>query len=73
LEAFLNEQAEIGSRPPRGKNRIALAPSFAQYSSMLDRVLSASINGIEAFSVEVEDNSGWGDTIAVRIGPIAPI
>ena len=73
MEAFLNEQAEIGSGPPRGKNRIALAPAFAQYPPMLARVLSAAVNGIEAFPVEVEVNSGWGDTIAVMIGPISPI
>jgi hypothetical protein len=29
---------------------------------MLARVLSAAVNGIEAFPVEVEVNSGWGDT-----------
>jgi hypothetical protein len=42
------------------KNRIALAPAFAQYPSMLARVLSAAVNGIEAFPVGVEVNCGWG-------------
>jgi hypothetical protein len=28
---------------------------------MLARVLSAAVNGIEAFPVEVEVNSGWND------------
>jgi magnesium chelatase family protein len=35
---------------------------------MLARVLSASVNGIEAFPVEVEVNSGWGDTIVAIVG-----
>jgi hypothetical protein len=32
---------------------------------MLARVLSAAVNGIEAFPVEVEVNSGWGVTVVV--------
>jgi magnesium chelatase family protein len=35
---------------------------------MLARVLSAAVNGIEAFPVEVEVNSGWGDTTVVIVG-----
>lgn len=35
---------------------------------MLSRVLSAAVNGIEAFLVEVEVNSGWGDTTVVIVG-----
>ena len=35
---------------------------------MLARVYSAAVNGIEAFSVEVEVNSGWGDSIIVIVG-----
>lgn len=35
---------------------------------MLARVCSAAVNGIEAFSVEVEVNSGWGDSIIVIVG-----
>ena len=61
-----------GRRSPREecrrKNRIALAPAFAQYPPMLARVLSAAVNGIEAFPVEVEVNSGWGDTVIVIVG-----
>jgi len=53
---------------PLRKNRIALAPAFAQYPQMLARVLSAAVNGIEAFRVEVEVNSGWGDTTVVIVG-----
>jgi hypothetical protein len=34
---------------------------------MLARVLSAAVNGIEAFPVEEEVNSGWGDTIVAII------
>jgi len=35
---------------------------------MLSRVCSASVQGIEAFPVEVEVNSGWGETIIVIVG-----
>jgi magnesium chelatase family protein len=35
---------------------------------MLARVCSAAVNGIEAYSVEVEVNSGWGDSITVIVG-----
>ncbi len=35
---------------------------------MLARVCSAALNGIEAYPVEVEVNSGWGDTIVVIVG-----
>lgn len=35
---------------------------------MLARVLSAAVSGIEAFAVEVEVNSGWGDTFVVIVG-----
>jgi magnesium chelatase family protein len=41
---------------------------------MLARVLSAAVNGIEAFPVEVEVNSGWEDTDVVIVGwPDAPM
>jgi hypothetical protein len=40
---------------------------------MLARVLSAAVNGIEAFLGEVEVNSGWGDTLIVLILSIPPI
>jgi hypothetical protein len=51
---------------------------------MLARVLSAAlsalaatakgnVNGIEAFSVEGEVSSGWGDTTVVIIWSISPI
>ena len=35
---------------------------------MLAKVCSAAVNGIEAFAVEVEVFSGWGDTIVVIVG-----
>ena len=35
---------------------------------MLARVFSAAVNGIEAYAVEVEVNSGWGDSITVIVG-----
>jgi hypothetical protein len=35
---------------------------------MLAKVCSAAVNGIEAYPVEVEVNSGWGETIIVIIG-----
>jgi magnesium chelatase family protein len=35
---------------------------------MLAKVCSAAVNGIEAYPVEVEVNSGWGDTIIVIVG-----
>jgi hypothetical protein len=34
---------------------------------MLSRVCSAALNGIEAYPVEVEVNSGWGDTVIIII------
>ena len=34
---------------------------------MLAKVLSAAVNGIEAFPVEVEVNAGWGDTNIVIV------
>src|SRR3989449_5124892 len=35
---------------------------------MLSKVCSAAVNGIEAYPVEVEVNSGWGDTVVVIVG-----
>jgi magnesium chelatase family protein len=35
---------------------------------MLAKVCSAAVNGIEAYPVEVEVNSGWGDTVVVIVG-----
>ena len=35
---------------------------------MLSRVLSAAVNGIEAYPVEVEVNAGWGETVTVIVG-----
>jgi magnesium chelatase family protein len=35
---------------------------------VLAKVCSAAVNGIEAYPVEVEVNSGWGDTFVVIVG-----
>src|ERR671930_2288627 len=35
---------------------------------MLARVFSAAVNGIEAYPVEVEVNSGFGDSVVVIVG-----
>jgi len=35
---------------------------------MLARILSAAVTGIEAYPIEVEVNSGWGDTTVVIVG-----
>jgi hypothetical protein len=53
--------------------RIALAPAFAHHPPMLARVLSAAVNGIEAFPVEVEVNCGWGDTLIVMLSCNLPL
>jgi magnesium chelatase family protein len=37
-------------------------------AAVLAKVCSAAVNGIEAYPVEVEVNSGWGDTIVVIVG-----
>jgi len=47
------------------KNRIALASAFAHNPPMLARLLSAAVNGIEAFSGEAEVICGWGYTSIV--------
>src|SRR5258706_386823 len=35
---------------------------------MLARVFSSAVNGIEAYPIEVEVNSGWGDSVVVIVG-----
>lgn len=37
-------------------------------SAVLSQIRSASVQGIEAFPVEVEVNAGWGDTLIVIVG-----
>jgi hypothetical protein len=54
-------------KPHGAKNRVALALRFAQYPAMRARVLSAAVNGVEAFPVELEVNSGWGDSVVVIV------
>jgi|GEM_PF-6536874 hypothetical protein len=70
--AFANS-SKTGIRAGWMKNRIALAPAFPHNPPMLARVLSAAVNGIEAFPVEVEVNCGWGETLIVPIMSISPI
>ena len=55
-----------------GNDRIALALAFARNLPMLVRVLSAVVNGIEAFPVEAGVNSGWGEMAVVMDGSILP-
>src|SRR5207249_5252616 len=44
------------------------APGGRHNPPMLAQVVSADVNGIEAYPVEVEVNAGWGDTIIVIVG-----
>jgi hypothetical protein len=46
---------------------------FAHNPAMLARVLSAAVNGIETFPVEVEVNCGWGDTMITILSCILPL
>ena len=62
---LLDGRAVWWSSARPGAECIALALRFAQYQPMPARVLSAAVNGIQAFPVEVEVNSGWGDTTVV--------
>ncbi len=59
------------SHPPQSrlwKNWIALSPTLFQNRPMLARACSAAVNGIEAFPVEVEVDSGYGQTVIVVVG-----
>ena len=47
---------------------IAVGINLGHKNSMLAKVCSAALNGIEAFPVEVEVNAGWGDTLIVIVG-----
>ena len=42
--------------------------TLAQPFAMLSKVCSAAVNGIDAYPVEVEVNSGHGDTLIVMVG-----
>jgi len=56
-------------KPARPKKiNIAVARAFGHKISMLSKVCSAALNGIEAYPVEVEVNAGWGDTLIVIVG-----
>src|ERR1043166_6491823 len=48
---------------------LKFGPDFGESSRMLAKVWSAAVNGIDAYPVEVEVHSGWGDTgIIVIVG-----
>jgi hypothetical protein len=51
--------------PRREKSALPLRRGLPTIRPMLARVLSAAVNGIEAFPVEVEVNCGWGDSMMV--------
>jgi hypothetical protein len=40
---------------------------------MLSKVCSAAVNGIDAYPVEVEVNSGYGDTLIIMISCDRPM
>jgi magnesium chelatase family protein len=42
--------------------------AFAIKTSVLAKVCSAAVNGIDAYPVEVEVNAGWGDTLVIIVG-----
>jgi len=66
VESFPDDVHTTDELPPG--IMLARVPFVAFYA----RVLSAALNGIEAFLVEVEVNCGWGDTVSVLIISIAP-
>ena len=37
---------------------------------MLARVFSAAVNGVDAYPIEVEVNSGFGESLIVIVAPI---
>src|SRR5881394_1952998 len=53
-----------------GSQLPACSPSApaADFSCVFAKVCSAAVNGIEAFAVDVEVFSGWGDTVVVIVG-----
>jgi hypothetical protein len=48
-----------------GKNLIALPPRPEHNEYMLSKVCSAAVSGIDAYPVEVEVNTGYGDSVVV--------
>jgi magnesium chelatase family protein len=48
--------------------RIAFSGALTHNVPTLAEVCSAAVSGIEAYSVEVEDNAGYGDTLMVIVG-----
>jgi magnesium chelatase family protein len=66
------EQEKIQEYPIQAASTLNSELMFAVNSTitlaMLAKVCSAAVNGIEAYPVEVEVNSGWGDTVVVIVG-----
>src|SRR5437762_2289353 len=56
-----------GNHRPR-KTSLQLRAVSAIHLTMLAKVCSAAVNGIEAYPVEVEVNAGWGDTLVIIVG-----
>jgi len=52
---------------------LARVLSAASSRQSLPWETTADVNGIEAFPVEVEVNSGWGDTIILQTIFISPV
>ena len=46
---------------------LAFQQSIAHNRTMLAKVCSAAVNGIEAYPIEVEVNAGYGDTLIVIV------
>ena len=55
------------------KTQLRFSPDWCKNPTMLAKVCSAAVNGIEAYPVEVEVNAGYGGTIIVIIVSISPI
>ena len=70
LTALLNFSVHPSALPraPSVQFQIGLPPAPSYTAPMLARACSAAVNGIEAYAVEVEVNSGWGETIIVIVG-----
>ncbi len=51
-----------------GKTALQTQSASSIHLAMLAKVCSAAVNGIEAYPIEVEVNSGWGDTIVIIVG-----
>src|SRR5579862_3622484 len=55
-------------RVKSAQKRIEVRAEVPNNRTMLAKVCSAALQGIEAYPVEVEVNAGWGDTLIVIVG-----